>query len=548
MSKLRSRIIFMALIVMAFTVSAVHAQNSTFEVVQVDSGPDDLYISDTGNKFTFTPWVQLKSKSYGLTAYFAFRGVDLPANATILNATLEFTAPPPTTFAPNATLDVTIYGLKTPDLTSWDPAPDLQSQPSTNTATIFDVTPLSFGAQINVTVTDQVKEIYDMYSWISGNDMGFRIRSVLDPSILSDRYQQSYEYDPNKSLKLYIEYVEENSTITYYKGYSIQSGPTCEIQNFTSYTEIDDGDKFTVENSSFVNFTFADYKSVEQHKLYKDMPLGIQDFDFNISMYVTQMQGSSSVNIRGALMVFSDNQSIADPEILDNSGDFMGIKILGDPNPLKWELEFRIRSGDEIQHNTNTTGFLDVDTWYYLTIERQGPQLWCRAYTDEARTVLAGISYVVLNNPVTFGAPGETFYAFSNWGQGFGPVFTGLYLKDFNLCYDTGEFIVRDPNGTLVNSTCIDLAVTIEDVKACIDTIVGQTPDDPNPPGENWPDDGFGVLTRFNFRFVLFGVGWFLIIVPLMIMAVKSWPLKIYLIFLLCMALGFALQWTIGSI
>ena len=144
---------------MAFTVSTVQA---TWEVNQIVSGPDDGFITETGVKWFDTPWVQVKSRSVSLTSYFAFRGVDIPPNATIINATLQFTAPGPVTFAPNASLDVTIYGLKTGDLTSWDPTPDLESEPSTLALTNWDATPLSNNAQINVTVTDQVKEIYDM--------------------------------------------------------------------------------------------------------------------------------------------------------------------------------------------------------------------------------------------------------------------------------------------------------------------------------------------------------------------------------------------------
>ena len=110
------------------------------------------------------------------------------------------------------------------------------------------------------------------------------------------------------------------------------------------------------------------------------------------------------------------------------------------------------------------------------------------------------------------------------------------------------EFFAVGPDNVTLTGSCFDEAVTIEDIKECIDKLVGQQPQNPNPPGTNYPEPGFGVLTRFNLRFVIWGVGLVLIFAPLILMAWRDFPMKIYLLFFIAMVLGFALQWSLATI
>lgn len=714
MTKYRSKILFMALLLMAFTVSAVHAQNSTFEVNQIESGADDGFITEVGYKFFDTPWVQIKSKTTSLTSYFAFRGVDIPANSTIVNATLQFTAPGPTTFAPNASLAVTIYGIKTPDLPSWDPTPDLENEPFTDANTIWDATPLSRGAQINVTVTDQVKEIYEMYSWNSGNDMGFKILSVLNPSILAARYQQSYENDPNEAMKLYIEYIDpESNTTTYYKDYKITYGSSSDVMVFwfnqsgaPHYTSYQNGE---VINTGDLPFSLLAGSTSDQASRDQIFKLGDSSFIFsqdglNMTIWETQDQGLSwnqTFSVNAGLadiahlgswighnsefihVVFTSVDDLyywnislatwtASPRVtlkLNIVPDFTNTCLSG--NSANNDLYVAAGSTDGVYAFTRISGVwaekiiqegtLNGVAWYgqVMHAETLDKVVWSvqvqgvddlvaiqRTEDTEPATVLDGeikpydnwkliskngieprahtlwtaslhtyVGYiweaplgedigVVSRMAWTSSTPGD------DWDQANNTAVDGRYIQFYGdggdgdprvvyviffqaneyRMYDMGatffrgakaafswvdaeiqrtdnglfspmvprlpylgnKFTVLDPNGTLVNSSCIDAALTLEDAQACIDDIpgVGQTPDDPNPPGTNYPEEGgqFGTLTRFNMRFVLFGVGWVLILAPLMIMAIRPWPMKIYLVFALCIALGFGLQWSIGSI
>ncbi len=108
--------------------------------------------------------------------------------------------------------------------------------------------------------------------------------------------------------------------------------------------------------------------------------------------------------------------------------------------------------------------------------------------------------------------------------------------------------VVPPVNGTDPNADCLALAVTLEDVKACIDTIpeIGQDPDDPTPPGTNYPEEGIG--TRFNVRFGLWIVAWVLIFAPLMAMAYRTFPFQYYLYLVISMVFGLGLLFSIVNI
>ncbi len=714
MTKYRSRILIMALLLMAFTVSTVQAQNTTWEIESIETGADDGFIAETGTKFFDTPWVQIKSKTTSLTSYFAFRDVDIPSNATILNAYLQFTAPAPVTFAPNASLDVTIYGIKAGELTSWDPTPDLDSAPFTTAFTNWDATPLSSSAQINVTITDQVTEIYEMFSWTEGNDMGFRIVSVLEPSILAARYQVAYDSDPNDVMKLYIEYLESNSTSGYYKGHLIVESPgnqmtfsfnDFDVGTFNMSNVIRDGDGTDIRNKTIpggLSFLAPDnvvsigndiyvisrkdgspfnvtlFKSVDRglnwtnlgdidsnggsaggaqkHAMVYDQSGSIhivyaEGFDtywkqFNIlnqSFTATQMIHDGGFSIGQHRAYWDDDldtvwftrsggapgNSAPRPTVLrradsdgiwesfDYSTGYIDSDITWVENKMWWVISednnwlraFRLEDYGDLSSWVNIggrVGELEIDDFnppafdiatdpktegsvlpdkLIVSMSRENPaKLWSYKLSGsswdeqvynasnqfgeinyeidslkmyyiengqvrmgailefDSRDVLVDRPWFKWGGTTVYGAAGVTGIVaegpdLQRMGGDMFPFSEGL----------SGNFTVYDANGSIIGTF-----TSLEDAQAAIDDIpgVGVTPDDPNPPGTDWAEEGaeFGSITRFNMRFVIWGVGWFLIIGPVIIMCVKPWPLKVYLIFFLCVVLGFGLQWSIGSI
>lgn len=701
MTKFKGKLLFMALLVMAFTVSAVHAQNSTWEVEQIESGPDDGFITETGNKYFDTPWVQIKSTTTSLTSYFAFRGVTIPENSTILYAALQFTAPGPTTFGLNGTLDVTIQGIKTGDLTSWDPTPDLDSEPFTNALVNWDATPLSRGASINVTVTDLVTEIYGLYSWLDGNDMGFRVLSVFEDSILAARYQQSYENSPNDAMKLYIEYRESNDTYIFYKGFTIISTRkgtgaviswndndevtwnllTAEDEVYNTSVMIDSTMGSTpdalisagttiygVRRAIIAPYNTSLWRTFDLGNTWEKLAVihatpGIPDslhmglaYDLNDTIYVGYTQAWDTW-----VKVYTISNNTLSPGFKIFNGGFSGGEIRtfwDEENEVPWITSFGGTTGSSVRKSrvmrryngtweshlfTGGTDWRSVDiikaneTTWAVVFEIDNDRYALYELTDDANISSWNQRNTIGNNispswdlgvwrddPVIASeqSVGAYDYIYTHWYntgvnqwasvrfnttpsilatlefhtpkiyyQGSGTTMLLFQLNartpggEHNIVYNplwwfrqarshsglaavsmfedgpdsitaiggdsypytagSDVFIVYDENGTLIGE--FD---TLEDAEAGIDDEpgVGQTPDNPNPPGTGWAEEGFGELTRFNMRFVIWAVGWFLIIAPLIIMAVKSWPLKIYLIFVVCIALGFALQWSIGSI
>lgn len=592
MTKVKSKIVFMAILLMALTVSMAHA---TWEVEQIESGPDDGFITETGVKWFDTTWIELKNREISSSSYYAFRGVNIPEDAIILNASLQFTAPHPYTFPAAESLDVTIYGLKTGDLTSWDPTPDLESEPFTSSFTNFDVTNMSAGISINVTVTNLVKEIYSLNAWTNGNDMGFRVVSVAVDSGLAQRYQESFDNAPLDSMKLYIEYTEATNTTTYYKGYKI-------VSSSVATYGLDNPD-FWIEKPITTVGTGIDRKNVTTWDAWF-IHNGIYGEPFD---YVEPYQeGMFECNQHDASIDISQVRSpLGSWGIFDTQYDSYGtgvtLYMLGDVGgtlPINGNLGVlntvgHAWSGTWSTRNSNnqpavglllkavdnvtasltpiatnilvssavdsTVQDLPEDNYYLIKTQIvqffdywMGSQYQFGYINDIFSFDVATGDIVDLGraniyfNTSNMANDMECLNLFVDYGQGVsGDWVHHQMLRGWNAEISYEPYTVYDENGTLIGG--FD---TLEDAEAGIDAIddVGQTPDDPNPPGTNYPDDGFGELTRFNVRFVLFLVGWFLIIAPLIIMVVKPWPMKVYLAFILCIALGFALQWTLGSI
>jgi hypothetical protein len=129
-------------------------------------------------------------------------------------------------------------------------------------------------------------------------------------------------------------------------------------------------------------------------------------------------------------------------------------------------------------------------------------------------------------------------------------------LQDATLSPGGNTTVVTDQNGTIVNSTCITQALLIPDynemmeaIEACIDAeLNGTDPDNPNPPGTDYPQDGKGVLTRFNMKFWIWLIGWVCIIAPCLRIASGGLPIEYYYGYAIMILTGFALIWSVAGI
>lgn len=558
-----------------------------WEIEQIESIYDDGFIAETGGSFFETSWVQIQGGSVNIASYFAFRGVTIPDNSTILNAYLEFTAPFPWNY--NQTLIGTAYGIKTPDLTSWDPTPSLLSEPITDSFTNFDVAPLISGASINVTVTDQVKEIYGLFEWKSNNDMGFSVLTVAVSG--GARYAEAYDNAPNRSAKLYVEYTASTETTQYYKGYRIVKSTvntyglddprfwiekpiTTQGSGITRHN-VSTWDAWFLHNGIYGEvFDYVEpYKEgmffTQQHDASFDIlqvrsPLGswgtLKDwggYGTGVTFYMMgNVDGVDPINGNlGVLNVVG--QSWAGTWLARNSNSRMAVGLLLTAiNETYAELTpigvFGVFSAVD-----STVSHLKEDNYYLIKTEILNFQnYWLGSYYQYAyandifslnvttgEVIDLGRANIMFNS-TDLATHMECFNLFVDYGSGASSDYVNhQMLRGWNAEISYDPYTVYDENGTRIGG--FD---TLDDAETAIDDIEGQSSDDPNPPGTTYPDDGVGELTRFNLRMYIWLIGWVLIFIPPLAMAYKSYPFQFYLVFFIIEVLGWALLWSIASI
>lgn len=694
MTTKRGILLLFAITMVAFMILPAHGD---WEVEQIEHIADDGFITETGGAFFGTPWVQIKGGSVNLASFFAFRGVTIPDNSTILGAYLEFTAPFPWNY--NQTLDGTVYGLKTLDLPSWNPTPSLLSEPLTLSFTDFDIAPLISGVSINITVTEQVKEIYGLFGWKSNNDMGFTARTVAVSG--GARYAEAYDGDPLLSAKLYIEYAGSNATAQYYKGYLITSptpgqganlGWNDQTNNTYRLTTVVGDDVLTRLIPYNLNTIAPDaicsvgtdlyliakaqappwnvslvrtsdrgstYTNLGEIKALSDPAGGIHInamvYDQNNSLHITYAKGydtywkqfkihnqsfTAEVMIHDGGFSINEHRSYWDDERntvwFTRSGgtpggsavvatvlrraDSDGVwesytlpytpRIESDVTAIDGTMWWVVNKDNDrlIAHElmnyaditswniSSTVGgftdyiaaFFDVGIWkpgateyLVVTMERGGvdAEMWlCRWWEigstwDTWNYNLTGWApssqpqfhapkhyydsedalrmAIIVEQDSGYSLIDKDWVSYQTWEptpptgvlKATTHIMTALGGDMFPFSSGQTQWNVYDENGTLIGT--FD---SLEDAQIAIDDIEGQTPDDPNPPGTTYPEDGFGELTRFNMRFYIWMIGWVLVFIPPLAMAFKSYEFKMYLAFFIVEVFGWSLLWSIASI
>lgn len=703
MTKYKGKILFMAILVIAFSVSTVLAD---WEVEQIESVFDDGMITETGGKFFASPWVEIVGGSVNLNSYFAFRGVTIPDDSQIESAYLEFTAPFPWNY--NQSIPVTVYGLKAGDQPSWDPTPDLNGHIVTTNFTNHDMYDLISSNKINVTITDIVKEIYNLNAWESNNDMGFKVSALAVSGGV--RYQEAYESDPNSTLKLFIEYTENTTTKWYYKDYEIDLVTAGNATALKWYDATDIRMRLTTAIGTDYLTQGVDPKANYSNIWERDTVASVgTDFytivnkptsPWNTSLYRTSDRGITWTKIvdleptpgnleNGQMYAIAydqnntlhlawcdlwdtwtaefkiHNQSLIKLyEVFDGGNNVGEHRMFWDPSlDTIWVTRFGADPSGSARHPWiarkndttkvwesykfditdyrdndviviggkvywaihqegagaasqwlrlyNLTNYNDLTSWNFIGLFDAGGYFvsfdlgewngdpavsiettisgneYLKQYTYDGGFTLEGVFNLTSYKPASkpeFHSPKMYFNANGNlrmasvveqdsgyslidksWGAYFisqPPPPSTVQKATAHWIYSIGgdmrpfsvgqtSWVVTPPPGEdPPDPDCIAQAVTLEDIQACIDNIpgVGETPDDPNPPGTTYPDDGFGEITRFNLRFTLWAIGWVLMIVPFFAMAWKTYTIKIYLMFILMFMLGLGLQWSLGSI
>ena len=170
--------------------------------IQVTSGNDDVEEQSTGTMYTNSSDLELIYDSNTQVVGLRFKGVNIPRNATILNAYIQFKVDETTSMAST----LTVQGEASPNATAFtSTARNLSTRPrTTRTVAWTPVAWSTLGArgvdQRTPNMAPVIQEIVNQSNWVSGNSLVTIITGT------GSRVAESYEVDPAGAPLLHIEY------------------------------------------------------------------------------------------------------------------------------------------------------------------------------------------------------------------------------------------------------------------------------------------------------------------------------------------------------
>lgn len=589
-----SRIIFLVFLIFSFSAKFVKGDWTT---ETIDSDYDDLFITDIGSVFQFSNYIILTDPSRDIFGYLAFRTVQIPDNATINNAYIELTTLSGTNISGPT---VTFYGIKKGNLeTSWNPPPDLLSSPITTAYTNVDLENFTgYFKKFNITVTSIVNEIYNQYSWGIGNDIGFSIYGVSDPT---NRFFIARELQDNRQAKLYIEYTVNTSSVSYYKGNKIEwiPGETSNVTvNSNWYIDRYMSDPSWIQNNWGFDSNSSTYNaSATTFDGPFGEPWGNESFNgerYNRVYYVSGtglsngglfgnydgLYGSGTIKqiiVYPSSFTFAQDQNIFYQAVFQKAfsgasnlwvansipGVGHSIKALNDTTFYMSSVAGSLTTAEVDDISPNPIYFhegqiyiirfgLSQQTYFSWLGNNYQYLYWSNIWTLDpvtGNTVYYGKADQYFNmTPANFASMNDFSFLVSKSNGNGGNQYLVNFLRGWTGTGSGYWNVTPLYNQTPPNPTCLSLAVTLEDVKACIDAVQGSDPQDPNPPGTNYPPDGPGALTRFNVRFWIWLIGWICIIAPLMKMVQGNLPIHYWYGFAILILTGIALVWSMANV
>ena len=222
---------------------------------------------------------------------------------------------------------------------------------------------------------------------------------------------------------------------------------------------------------------------------------------------------------------------------------------------------------------------IDPDDYPHITWDGDGPgetndQIWENNYNGTAWqgpleiSTKAGMDTRNQNHPsITINSAGIRYIAWQGTSTGVGggeiwlstynnswntpveiqDIAVGEYAPNLKYPYDvkTGVLIVTDENGTVIPTWNGENFTDIDDLKDFMDEdIIGYPdPENPSPPG--WDVPGEGLITRFNFKLLLFVIGMILFIgTPVWGFASRP-DAATWIAIMMSMLCGVALLWSL---
>ncbi len=507
------------------------------QTIDIANTLDDGFITEVGNGIDAHLWHVL-DPNMNLRAFLFFRELDINFWEPLTNATLRIRSSGVLPFD-NESLFFVYAVVPSGPGGSLPSAPgNIITAPLTTAYTAVNSSTWYGNQWHEIDVTAQVREVMTRTNWQgdglagteTGDDMGFILRSSENQPT---RYFYDYLGNPTYSADLVLHWNHEppppsgdpdfNQT---YRGLDIWEIPGRNyssydldwsvLPDFTTLTETDSGADITIYNSSYL--TVGSMLGTSTGALFNDTGvLNINSAIMRGRFNITSVGGGGG-SIHSVFGVAELSGQDAHFYGTGLNGEGVYLVIRGDADNVRFRYSLCEKfAGNQVYHlwspffndtelNDHWIEFGFTSSWCYYSIYNNSAMSSDYLVTSDINAITSAT--------FPFAVPIITASAYGAGINGF--LSYQLWRLNETFSADT-TYIVTYPNGTEVSDDCI----TIECAQAVIDDLLdGADPEDPDPPGEDYPQTG--PFTRFRTRLyiLVLGVGCF--VGPVIVFAMKK--------------------------
>lgn len=171
------------------------------------------------------------------------------------------------------------------------------------------------------------------------------------------------------------------------------SGILPSYEDLTSYTEVDGLSKIVVDSSRQVTFQNGNWRYNTNSYLYKNKAGSLHTFTLRYAMYMDQIDNNAA-SYRGVAGFCTNNLGNAVQSYAVNSVMCM---IYGTTSTTAWALgAFGTHLGGSGFDAGTVTGWLNIDTWYYIKCVKVGTSWGIYVYSDSGYSTLVSNAALTL--------------------------------------------------------------------------------------------------------------------------------------------------------
>jgi len=534
------RTILLILIIIASMIPEARAITPQSQTVKIIDTHDDMFITEVGIGID-SSLVTIKDPNMDIRSFLVFRELEINFWEPLKNATLRLHTSNTLDF--DADSSIIVYGMALSDLQleGYLIPSTVLSIGFTDAYTNYNTSEFYGGQWHEINVTSIVEELIRNPNWdgagVGGTDPGDAIGFHIVGAEGDDkRYFYDFSVGNGLEAQLVIHWNHAPTPPSGYDDYEYNSthgdfdiwyGNVTGWLNYTSFTEIDPANKFTVENSTYV-YTTQDVDGNDNVKLVKTDDSKIFDIKFGIN--VTSFHDEVPDAARHWIYLFGGRE-------LENYAvdawdcDFFFIALTSDETLSKIEPYFYIYDGGANEDKLGTAYSAPWMRWNHFTFNIETKEYSWKMYTDIEMTNLdAEISGTHTRSVIG----SEYIYALNTYDSTYGSVDKGQFKLFSRL--NLGNYIIS-LNGTVIMDNGDPLTFdTVEDAEDFIETY-DPDPEDPNP-GGTWQDTG--PFTRFRTRFYILMMGFGLLFGPLIYFAMRRPSGYEFVIGLFIMLVGYS--------